>query len=44
MLALLFVWKLQGKHAIEPKSGSEYKLTVVSVDENVVQPAAIVEP
>lgn len=30
VLALLFIWKLQGKHAIDAKPGSEYKLTVVS--------------
>ena len=30
VLSLLFIWKLQKQHFIEPKVGSEYKLTVVS--------------
>lgn len=30
VLALYFVSKLQAKHSIEPRAGSEYKLTIVS--------------
>lgn len=35
VLALLFIWKLQSKHAIEPLQGSEFRLTIVSTAQPV---------